>query len=54
MVADFVKGKKKATDVNVWIVPGSKKVEAQAIAEGLDKVFKEAGFDLRQPGCSLA
>ncbi len=52
MVADFVKGKKKANDVNVWIVPGSKKVEAQAIAEGLDQVFKNAGFDLRQPGCS--
>ena len=52
MVADFVKGKKKAEDVNVWIVPGSKKVESQAIAEGLDKVFQEAGFDLRQPGCS--
>ena len=52
MVADFVKGKKKADDVNVWIVPGSKKVESQAIAEGLDKVFQAAGFDLRQPGCS--
>ena len=52
MVADFVKGKKKASDVNVWIVPGSKKVESQAIEEGLDKIFKEAGFDLRQPGCS--
>ncbi len=52
MVADFVKGKKKAEDVNVWIVPGSKKVESQAIQEGLDKIFKEAGFDLRQPGCS--
>jgi len=46
------KGKKKANDVNVWIVPGSKKVEAQAIQEGLDKVFTAAGFDLRQPGCS--
>ena len=52
MVADFVKGKKKAIDVNVWIVPGSKKVETQAIHEGLDKIFEEAGFDLRQPGCS--
>jgi 3-isopropylmalate/(R)-2-methylmalate dehydratase large subunit len=52
MVAEFVRGKKKADDVNVWIVPGSKKVEAQAIAEGLDKIFTEAGFDLRQPGCS--
>ena len=51
-VADFIKGKKKAPDVNVWIVPGSKQVEAQAIAEGLDRIFTEAGFELRQPGCS--
>jgi 3-isopropylmalate/(R)-2-methylmalate dehydratase large subunit len=52
MVASFVKGKKKADDVEVWIVPGSKQVEAQAKAEGIDKVFEEAGFQLRQPGCS--
>lgn len=52
MVASFVKGKKKAKDVEVWIVPGSKQVEAQAIAEGIDKIFEEAGFQLRQPGCS--
>ncbi|HEX7844440.1 MAG TPA: aconitase family protein, partial [Chitinophagaceae bacterium] len=52
MVADFIKGKKKASDVEVWIVPGSKQVEAQAIEEGIDKVFEEAGFMLRQPGCS--
>ena len=52
MVASFVKGKKKAADVEVWIVPGSKQVEAQAIAEGIDKIFEEAGFQLRQPGCS--
>jgi len=52
MVASFVKGKKKASDVEVWIVPGSKQVEAQAISEGIDKVFEEAGFILRQPGCS--
>ena len=52
LVADFVKGKKKADNINVWIVPGSKKVEAQAIEEGLDRIFKDAGFDLRQPGCS--
>ena len=51
-VASFVKDKKKAAGVNVWIVPGSKKVEAQAIEEGLDKVFAGAGFELRQPGCS--
>ncbi len=52
MVASFVKGKKKADDVEVWIVPGSKQVEKQAIQEGIDKVFEEAGFILRQPGCS--
>ena len=52
MVASFVKGKKKADDVEVWIVPGSKQVEKQAIEEGIDKVFEEAGFILRQPGCS--
>jgi 3-isopropylmalate/(R)-2-methylmalate dehydratase large subunit len=52
MVASFVQGKKKSGDVEVWIVPGSKQVEAQAIAEGIDKVFEEAGFQLRQPGCS--
>jgi len=52
MVASFVKGKKKADDVEVWIVPGSKQVEKQAIEEGIDKVFEAAGFILRQPGCS--
>lgn len=52
MVANFVKGKKKADDVEVWIVPGSKQVEKQAIEEGIDKIFEEAGFMLRQPGCS--
>ncbi|MCP9753049.1 3-isopropylmalate dehydratase large subunit [Ferruginibacter sp. HRS2-29] len=52
LVADFVKGKRKADDVEVWIVPGSKQVEQQAIEEGIDKVFEEAGFQLRQPGCS--
>lgn len=52
MVASIVKGKHKADDVEVWVVPGSKQVEAQAIEEGLDKVFAEAGFMLRQPGCS--
>ena len=51
-VASFVKGKKKAPNVEVWIVPGSKQVEKQAISEGIDKVFEEAGFLLRQPGCS--
>jgi 3-isopropylmalate/(R)-2-methylmalate dehydratase large subunit len=52
MVASFVKGRKKAEHVEVWIVPGSKQVEKQAIEEGIDKVFEAAGFRLRQPGCS--
>lgn len=52
MAAQFVKGKKKSDKVTVWVVPGSKQVEAQAIEEGLDKIFAEAGFDFREPGCS--
>jgi 3-isopropylmalate/(R)-2-methylmalate dehydratase large subunit len=52
LVASFVKGRKKADHVEVWIVPGSKQVEQQAIKEGIDKVFEAAGFHLRQPGCS--
>jgi len=52
MVAHFIKGKRKANDVEVWVVPGSKQVEKQAIEEGIDKIFEEAGFILRQPGCS--
>jgi len=52
LVAGFVKGKKKADNVEVWVVPGSKQVEQQAIKEGIDKVFEAAGFQLRQPGCS--
>jgi len=51
-VANFVKGKHKAADIKVMIVPGSKAVESQARAEGLDKVFVSAGFELRSPGCS--
>ena len=50
--AGFVKGKRKAGNVTAWIVPGSKQVEKQAIAEGIDKILTEAGFELRQPGCS--
>ncbi len=52
MVASFVKGKRKAKDVEVWIVPGSKQVEEQARQEGIHKIFEDAGFMLRQPGCS--
>ncbi len=52
MVAGFVKGKHKANGVEVWVVPGSKQVEKQAIEEGINKIFEDAGFLLRQPGCS--
>ncbi len=52
LVADFVKDKKKAENVEVWIVPGSKQVELQAKREGIDQVLINAGFKLRQPGCS--
>jgi 3-isopropylmalate/(R)-2-methylmalate dehydratase large subunit len=52
LVAEFVKGKKKADNVHAMIVPGSKQVQKQAIAEGLDKILSAAGFELRQPGCS--
>ena len=52
LFADYVKGKKKADDVVVWLVPGSWMVEKQIRAEGIDKILEEAGFELRQPGCS--
>ena len=52
LVAELVKGKKKADHVQAMIVPGSRQVEKQARAEGLDKILEEAGFELRQPGCS--
>ena len=50
--ADYVKGKKKAENIIVWLVPGSWAVDKQIKAEGLDKILIEAGFQLRQPGCS--
>ena len=50
--AGFVKGRKKADNITAWIVPGSKEVERMAIEEGLRDILEEAGFELRQPGCS--
>ena len=50
--AHFVKGRKKADNITAWIVPGSKEVERMAIEEGLRDILNEAGFELRQPGCS--
>jgi 3-isopropylmalate/(R)-2-methylmalate dehydratase large subunit len=52
LVASLVKGKQKAPNVHAMVIPGSKQVEQQARQEGLDKVLEEAGFQLRQPGCS--
>jgi 3-isopropylmalate/(R)-2-methylmalate dehydratase large subunit len=52
-VAKVVEGKKVASTVNAMIVPGSGLVKEQAIAEGLDKIFIAAGFDWREPGCSM-
>jgi len=52
IVADYIKGKKKAENVKVMVVPGSQQVREQAQNEGLDKIFIEAGFDFREPGCS--
>jgi 3-isopropylmalate dehydratase, large subunit (EC 4.2.1.33) len=50
MVASFVKGKKKAKDVEVWIVPGSKQVESQAREEGIDKIFCRSRLSVAPAG----
>lgn len=52
-VAEIVKGKRKADDVEVMVVPGSGLVKAAAEAEGIDQVLIDAGFDWRDPGCSM-
>ena len=52
-VAKVVEGRKVAERVDAMIVPGSGLVKEQAEAEGLDRVFTEAGFDWREPGCSM-
>ncbi|MDA3816392.1 MAG: 3-isopropylmalate dehydratase large subunit [Prolixibacteraceae bacterium] len=50
--AKYIKGKKKADNVVAWLVPGSAAVEKQIREEGLVEIMEEAGFELRQPGCS--
>ena len=50
--ANIVRGRKKAPNVTVLIVPGSKMVERQAREEGLEAILEDAGFRLREPGCS--
>jgi 3-isopropylmalate/(R)-2-methylmalate dehydratase large subunit len=51
--ASVVKGKKVAPHVHAMVVPGSQQVKRQAEAEGLDKIFTEAGFEWREAGCSM-
>ena len=50
--ASIVKGRQKAANITAWLVPGSWRVLDQIKAEGLDKVLADAGFAIRQPGCS--
>ena len=50
--ARLVKGHRKADHVTAWLVPGSQAVARQIKAEGLDRTLAEAGFEIRQPGCS--
>ena len=51
--AALLKGRKVSPNVRVLVVPGSQQIKEQAIAEGLDKIFKEAGADWREAGCSM-
>lgn len=51
--AKFAKGRKVASGIKAFVVPGSEEVKKQAEAEGLDKVFTEAGFEWRNAGCSM-
>lgn len=51
--AAIVKGRRSASGVTAWVVPGSESVKRAAEAEGLDRVFTDAGFQWREPGCSM-
>ncbi len=53
LAAEIVKGRKILLSVTALVVPGSYPVKAQAEAEGLDRIFGEAGFEWREPGCSM-
>ena len=52
LAAQIIKGRKKALNMKVLLVPGSSQVFAQARKEGLDSVFEAAGFEFREAGCS--
>ncbi len=51
--AGVARGRKVAEGVRAWVVPGSQAVKREAEAEGLDRIFREAGFDWREPGCAM-
>ena len=51
--ADVARGRKVAPGVRAWVVPGSETVKREAVAEGLDQLFIAAGFEWREPGCSM-
>ncbi len=51
--AAIARGRKVAPGVTAWVVPGSQQVKKAAEAEGLDRIFRAAGFDWREPGCSM-
>ena len=51
--ASVARGRRVAPGVTAWVVPGSEAVKRAAEAEGLDRVFRDAGFDWREPGCSM-
>ena len=51
--AEVARGRKVAPGVRAWVVPGSEMVKREAVAEGLDRLFIDAGFEWREPGCSM-
>ena len=51
--AAIARGRRTSPRVTAWVVPGSERVKKQAEAEGLDRVFRDAGFEWREPGCSM-
>ncbi|RYF39470.1 MAG: 3-isopropylmalate dehydratase, partial [Comamonadaceae bacterium] len=51
--AAIARGRTVAPNVVAWVVPGSRRTQREAVAEGLDKVFRDAGFQWREPGCSM-
>jgi 3-isopropylmalate/(R)-2-methylmalate dehydratase large subunit len=53
LAAQYAKGKKVATGIHAMVVPGSGLVKQQAEEEGLDRIFRESGFEWREPGCSM-